>query len=559
MIVLQKKAFPILLILIFIIIASLKLLTPFFYTSHDGEGHVIRMEEFHQALEDGQFPVRIAKRINAGLGYPFFNFNYPLVYILGELFYRLSFSFVNSFKACLLLSLMVGGFSIYFYCRLFFGKIASLGSVLFFLFVPYRFLNIYVRGDVAESLGLGFLTLCFFMVELVLRGKKWSNVFFTISLTFLILSHNITAFFGFALIICYFIYRYHFIKKSKKIFFKFFFSIALALLITSFFWFSAIYEAHLTKLMELTSNYKDNFPSFSEIIYSPWGFGSWKQGPVTGKMSVQMGVVQELILIIALLVVIIKKLKKQIKKREALVIYFFLVTVICLFFTLQISSLVWEKIFFIPFLQFPWRLVGYIAFCSSVISAYFIDNFKRMKIRIILFISLLIMLFYSNRNHIRVNLNIEYRSPFLLSDIYIPSTTSNDEHMPKLAPRVYEIPPQDGEIFNDSSGSSKRTVWKSNFHQFKVILTKRTDFRDNTSYFPGWVAFVDGKEVPIKHTTDQLERSRVEVPAGNHTIEFRLEEIWYRKLFNFLSIIGLIILFCTVFIKWRKRKLFGFV
>lgn len=49
-------------------------------TGHDTEGHIIRLIEFDRALNDGQFPVRWSKRLNWGLGYPFFNYNYPLNY-----------------------------------------------------------------------------------------------------------------------------------------------------------------------------------------------------------------------------------------------------------------------------------------------------------------------------------------------------------------------------------------------------------------------------------------------------------------------------------------------
>lgn len=47
-------------------------------------------------------------------------------------------------------------------------------------------------------------------------------------------------------------------------------------------------------------------------------------------------------------------------------------------------------------------------------------------------------------------------------------------------------------------------------------------------YYPGWVARVDGREVPILRT-DLLFRG-VEVPAGHHTVEFRYEPFAARNL-----------------------------
>src|SRR3989344_474432 len=63
------------------------LLKPGFYTSHDGEWMVIRLTAFHQALREGQLPVRWLPRLNQGYGYPVTNFLYPLPFSLAEPFY----------------------------------------------------------------------------------------------------------------------------------------------------------------------------------------------------------------------------------------------------------------------------------------------------------------------------------------------------------------------------------------------------------------------------------------------------------------------------------------
>src|SRR3989338_9325736 len=72
------------LLLIFFLPLLWNLLRPGFYTSHDGEWMVIRLTAFHDALRQGQLPVRWLPRLNHGYGYPVANFLYPLPFYLAE-------------------------------------------------------------------------------------------------------------------------------------------------------------------------------------------------------------------------------------------------------------------------------------------------------------------------------------------------------------------------------------------------------------------------------------------------------------------------------------------
>mgnify|MGYP001558299250 FL=1 len=65
------------LLLILTIPVILPLLHGGFFQSDDGEWMVIRFSAFHQALRDGQFPVRWLGRLNQEYGYPVANFLYP--------------------------------------------------------------------------------------------------------------------------------------------------------------------------------------------------------------------------------------------------------------------------------------------------------------------------------------------------------------------------------------------------------------------------------------------------------------------------------------------------
>lgn len=529
----QKLIFP-LLILTFSIFASQKLLNPMFYTSHDGPEHVIRMEEFSLAFSDGQIPVRLAKRINHGLGYPFFNFDYPLVYYSSEFFHRFEPSFVDVFKTLMIASVIIGGLSVYYFCLNFFGPVSSFGASLLYIFAPYRLLDMYVRGDVAESIGLALIPLCLCMIEIFI--KKGKILPLVLSFSALILSHNISALLGFLLYSAYFLFRTNF---NKKLLLRFSVPVFLSLLICSFFLIPALFEAKYTRLSELSFDYKNFFPQISEIFYSKWGFGQFVQGKFEGKMSPQIGIIHSLLFGASLLASLWLIVKKRTKQKDKIFCFFICVSFISFFLALPVSKPLWDSFLILRFVQIPWRFVGYIILGISICSAYLFDKIKMNKL---LIFALLLSLLYASRNQIRINQYVLFSDPFKISQVYEASTTSKDEHMPIWAPRVFENPNPNGDIIK-GIGEVKRAVWKSNYHEFELKMNTDGSFRDNTSYYPGWTARLDGKKIEINYKEDTFGRLLISVPKGSHKAEFFFGETKIRLLSDFLSLFGFLIVF----------------
>lgn len=512
------------------------------------------MIEFTNALSEGEFPVRFAKRINHGLGYPYFNFNYPFIYYASAGMHSIGVSFVNSFKAILILSVFLGSLGMYLFCRKYFSITAALTGAIFYTLVPYRFLNLYVRGSVAEAFALGLLPFLFLSIDFLVEKKRYSLIFFILILSVLITSHNITVFFAAPFLALYFILRILRRDQKKQSVIHFILGFVLALLLTSFFWFPALFEASSTKLSELTEDYRAFFPSLSEIIYSPWGFGAYVQGDVPGKMSPQIGVVHVLIAIVAFFALAVRFLKKQLQDTDYLFLGFITVAIISFFLLFPTALPLWDNAFYLKLVQHPWRLVGYIVMSTSIAAAYFINTIKNKKAAFFIFIILVIALLYTTRNMVRVNQYVDFHNPFEKSQVYGPSTTSKDEHMPRYAPRIYEDPNPNGDLIASTSGIAKRIVWKTTYHKFILNLKNAASFRDNTSYFPGWRGYVDGREVPLQYANDEFYRLRVTVPKGHHTVEFRYSEVWYRLIADSVSVIAFI---CVVMVSlglWIQRR-----
>jgi uncharacterized membrane protein len=175
-----------------------ELFKPGYFTTHDGEGHIIRLEEFDIAIQDGQVPPRLSKNLMYGYGFYFFNFNYPLVYYLGETAHKLGFNFTDSIKIVCGLGLTLSGLAMYFWQKRYWGDWGAFVASILFMYAPYRLLNMYVRGSVAEHIAFVMLPILFMFTEMIAEGDRRKRLIYIplagFAYALLMLSHNITAF-----------------------------------------------------------------------------------------------------------------------------------------------------------------------------------------------------------------------------------------------------------------------------------------------------------------------------------------------------------------------------
>ena len=154
----KTNLISIVIILFFSILVSLPLLKSGFYLMHDDQ-HVARLFVFDEALKAGQFPVRWVDGFGFGFGYPLFVFYPPLVYMVGEIYHIVGFGFIDSIKLVFFSGIFLSGLAMYIFAKELWGKFPALISSLFYLLVPYRAIDVYVRGALAESFSFIWLPL----------------------------------------------------------------------------------------------------------------------------------------------------------------------------------------------------------------------------------------------------------------------------------------------------------------------------------------------------------------------------------------------------------------
>src|SRR3989344_7583964 len=116
--------------------------------THDGTDHVARIANFYNGLSEGIFFPRWAQNLNWGYGHPILMFLYPLSSYFASLFHFLGFSFVDSLKIVFGLGFIASGVTMYFWARNQFNEYAAIAAAALYLYSPYRFVDLYVRGAI---------------------------------------------------------------------------------------------------------------------------------------------------------------------------------------------------------------------------------------------------------------------------------------------------------------------------------------------------------------------------------------------------------------------------
>lgn len=492
----RKNLFWLFIIILFSVPSIIALFSPGFFQSDDGEWMIIRFSAFHQALRDGQFPVRFLARLNFGYGYPVANFLYPGFMYLGEIFKLFGFGFTSTIKIILGLSMAGSAIFSFLWLSKLFGRWASFAGSLLYLYAPYHLFDLYRRGSVGEVLALCLVPFVFWQIER--RSFFWTSL----GIAFLILSHNSLSLLFLFLIFLYLLFR----GLAYAVYFLP--SLLLGLGLSSFFWIPAIFDLQYTVFNKVqVSEWSDYFASLNLVGILP-------------------------ILIFALFF-LVRFEKNNISK------LMFFSGIIFLFLSVSISSFVW-KILPVSFVQFPFRFLSIIALGISFLAAFLLDRIKGNK-------SLLLGIIFLVISFISVFSFLMPKAVFDKGDLYYAtnedSTTVKKEYMPIWVKNNPTERFQEKVVI--TNGRIKDLNIKSNKIRFisDSEITSRVTI--NTVYFPGWKVNIDGKRSEIDYKNNGLVQ--FDVSSGQHNVVASFGETPVRLLSDGVSILSLLILlFMTI-------------
>lgn len=536
----KTKEFLVIVFLIFFALVGVKaLFHSGFYTSHDGEHQVIRLYHFDQALKDGQFPPRWAGTADNGYGYPLFIFSYQSPWFVGVPLLRLGLSLTDAIKGVFIIGYIVSGLMMFWWLKGSLGTLPGFVGSFLYLWAPYRFSNILVRASLGEATAFIFIPLVFWGIEKCSDKGQWRKgvILGSVGLAGLILSH-LMVLIVFALPLSFWaIIQIKNSASSRQTLKNILLSVLLGIGISSYYLIPAVVEKQYTVGPQiLKSHYLDHFVTLSQLVYSHWGYGFDFPGTVNDQMSFQIGIVQWLavIFITVITIITIGKIKKgKTIPFEISPLFSFIFSI---FMMLPFSKPIWEQIAKSAYFDFPWRFLSLAVFSGSVVAALLVNQLK--KIGWLVAILLILVAFYTNRNHLRVNLYTYQPDSFYMNNLQ--TTNMFDEYRAKTADSKYFQKTSDRLEYDKQKIKIDNQVSRSNYLFLDGEASQESQLKINIAYYPGWQIWLNGKEQANILSEGGVMKS--EITKGSFILEAKFTNTRLRTLANLLSLLALALL-----------------
>ncbi len=559
-------------ILVLSIIASLPLLKPGLHTIHDDQ-QVARLFLFDEALKAGQFPVRWVDELGFGFGYPLFIFYPPLVYALGDTFHLFGFSFIESIKMVFFLSIFLSGISMYILTKNLFGRLAGLVGVAFYIFVPYRALDVYVRGALAESFAFVWPPLIIWSIlSLSKKPKTSSSLTLGLSICALMLTHNLILL-PFILIFSG-LYLYLIAEsKNKKRFITFsLVGFIVAAFLSAFFWLPALLEKKYTIVDELLivnlADYSKHFVYPTQLWDWTWGFGGSSPGLADG-ISFKIGKLHILVtaasFIIALATYIKHKasVKIQIKNSKIILIYFGLF-IFSTVMTTHYSSTIWKVVEPLAYLQFPWRFLTFTALFSSILAAGFVHQLKLPILKISTATILILAVIVPN---FKLFAPQHYRESATDANM-----TSKESINWEVSQSSFEYSPKGVELVKNKLGANSINIKKSEVPigklnvtsgiaqiniledkpqsvKFSVNVKEDAQITANIFDFPSWELTINGNKSEYT-SNNKFKLISFNLEKGSYTGSLQFQNTPLRNIANTISTISFLLFLVYLSKQW---------
>lgn len=358
----------------------------------DAELHIFRLHELSYLVRGGEFYPRWAPDFYHGFGYPIFNYYAPLTYYLAlplELLPRVDA--VLATKTILVIGMIMAGLGIYGFTRDTWGRRAGFVAGALYVYSPYlQYIDPHVRGVVPEMFSFGVFPLALWALDrLFRRPSAGSWLASGVLVAAVILSHNLMGLFFFALLAAWSGWQAILVWRARRrssadkavadlpawaSVGRLAAALLLGLGLSAFFWLPVFLERNAVTLSTLIGSgdnydFRTHFLALGELLafsVSP----DW--GATQSPFVFNLGVAQWVGGVLGVTMLILGKARER-----AQLAFFAIAALAVLFLMTAYSEPVWEALPFLPFFQFPWRLLGAVAAMLAVLGAAGMEPFMR--------------------------------------------------------------------------------------------------------------------------------------------------------------------------------------
>jgi hypothetical protein len=532
---------------------------------------------------------RWAPDLAFGYGYPLFDFAPPLPYFVAGILHVSGLSLENSIKLLSVLAMAAYGLGMYLFARNVLGRRAALVAGAAFLFTPFRFREVMLYGgNYPQILAIALFPWVLWAFErVIVDGRRRYVPASVVSYGALMCSHNFHTLIFTPLLVLY-ILAIVFFRSARLpaggLFHRLwqprpFVALALALGVTAFFWAPALHDVQYTAAQAdyylERSDFRLRLLDFRDLVALPVPLDARADNP---DVPFSLG---SAVLVLALLgVLYLGFLLLRFARAgpdgddagerpgwEALHLAFFLAVLLgACFLMLRPAAPLWERLPFLPYAEFPWRLMGLANLGAAFLAGGSLRLWERLArdghgrfqpADIALAVSLLALVlavavyFYPSRDF------LHWGTPTLSDYVQYEVGTQNvgttglAEYLPRWAEQTPTSSPlvssmRDGkkpEKLDPGSlpDGAQVTLLSHTGASDRYGMRSPVAFRAHffTFFFPGWRAYLDGNPVGL-YITQPLGLMAVDVPAGEHELLLRFGETPFRLSMDMLSIATLL-------------------
>jgi hypothetical protein len=490
------------------IVAGRPLLQTRELAGHDAVEYVTQLGEFDHALRDGQIPPRWAPDFDFGRGTPFFVFGPPVFLWVAEGFHLIGFGLIASTNLAALAFLISAAVLMFAFVRDRWGDTAGLVAASAYVLSPYVMLDAYVRHAFLEMAALPWLPLAALGVS---RGAVGTV---SLAVGLLILSHPALFPFTAVALLVYAIGRGT-LRESLM-------GIGVGVGLAAWFILPALAQSRYLTVSETVAgpafNYANHFATLGQLLWSRWGFGLSVPGPDDG-MSFRIGLLQ----LAGIVGVLTWARGRRAWSLAAM-------AGVGVFFSVALSKPVWDALPAVHAISFPWRALAIAAFGASAAAGV---AFKRLPLTATALALTLGLPLVGPQSYL----------PDVVNEQFTPSRIARQNLRPGT-PGYFDVrgvlaTPWTAVRAHPIAGDARVESWTARTDRLQATVDASTSARIQLEVadFPGWVATVDSRPVPIVPNDGRIA---VTVEPGRHLIEARFERTAVDRWGLMISAVALI-------------------
>lgn len=495
------------------------------FNSHDIYAHNYRIYATLQEMRGGDFYPRWLSLALHGKGLPDLNFYSPAFYLWIAGLRLLGTPLGLALKGTCLALFFLGGLGTYIWVRNHAGKSGGIVAATLYLFVPYHFLDLYVRGALPEFAALALLPWLFFAIDLSFSPAVAARgIAMTAGVSaMLVLTHHLSAIIIAPFVVLYYSWKTLVEKRDPHILWLSVLGPAGGIGLSAFYWLPVVMELRYLKYFDDPLSVFDHFVNPSQWFDLAWKFG----GSIPGQddeISFQIGLV--LSCAIAVGVAMIPFTEKHLRRFGLFILSLGLFG---LLLTSSYTVLLYKLAYPLQLVQFPWRFIGpatlfLAAFCGMIIANRLLNRpWCRYMVLCLVFTASIIFSMDQRSVTSRFNIDVDKSMEKYIS---LGGDHFASEFLPKWATfdpdqKLESIP-----LIVGGHGTIAELTVGNAVMSFVLTAEQPTYVIIPWFYFPGWALTVDDRPATIQ--VDQTGFVAFSTPAGVYRIQLRFGTTWPR-------------------------------